>query len=300
MYSVLNASQQEMLEEKSQLCMKLDNEVTKLKQDKETLEEALRQAQRQSSLEKEERNKIEGKYAEAERKLQAESSERKATLLKCEHLEVELRHKDEEVATLRRLSVASGMMQQSLTPTRAPLAQSPPHPTIDEEGPRRRLFPSAKEPNMPNTMKHLQSLSPEPVAPREGGCNACVRETSCCLLRSNEEPPVGYVKQLRNAFEARSATPQRTDYRSASRTRGRSETASRPLTVNTAPVVASAAVTQGGSQSSQSARSASRPVFSSGLAISTEPAAEEIVYGMSPINSQGKKDLKKSVARGLP
>jgi len=324
-YGVLNSSsrQEQLLQEKSQQCIELDSEVTKLKRDKETLEEALRQAQKQTSLDREECKMMEVKLTEAERKLQTESSQRKATLKKCEQLEEVLRNRDVEVATLRRLSAASPM-----TPHLA--AQSPPQQATDE-GPRRRLFPSeapngtsmlnttalsttnfARSPSPPasslkpvpsvpngtsmlnitelNTTSLARSPSPQPVA--SSGCNASLRETSCCARRSEEEPPVGYVKQLRNAFEARSATPQRAD-RAESRTRGRNENA-RPRTINTTVATttapSSSGATKGGSQFSQIPRP-------TGLAISTEAPAEEIVYGMSPINSQNKKDLKKSIAQ---
>jgi hypothetical protein len=308
--------QEELLQEKSQQCVQLDSEVTKLKRDKETLEEALRQAQRQSSLEREERSKMEHKITEVERRLQAESSERKATHLKCEQLVEELRHKDEEVATLRRMSVASAMMTQSFTPNTAAPAQSPSQQAsvaAKDEGPRRRLFPSV--PNNTSTLNNntstlnnttelnstnlVRSPSPQPVASATsfaatGGCSASAREDLCSSRRTGEEPPVGYVKQLRNAFEARSVTPQRADNRAESRTRGRSQNASRDRTMNTT-VGGTTAASKGGSQCSQIPRPGAHGI-SSGLAISTEAAPEEIVYGMSPINSSNKKDLKRGFA----
>jgi hypothetical protein len=304
-----------LLQEKSQQCILLDNEVTKLKRDKETLEEALRQAQRQSSLDREERSKMENKITEVERRLQAETSDRRATLVKCEQLVEELRHKDDEVATLRRMSVASAMMTQSLTPNTAALAQSPTlQPPVEhaniaakDEGPRKRLFPSI--PNNTTTLNTTElnstnlarSPSPKPfasttsLAATAGGGNASGREDGSST-RTSEEPPVGYVKQLRNAFEARSVTPQRADNRADSRTRGRSQNAPRSRTMNaTGGGTTPAPATKGGSQCSQIPRPGANGT-SSGLAISTEAATEEIVYGMSPINSSSKKDLKRGLS----
>jgi len=299
--SVLNSSQQDLLlQEKSQLCLQLDSEVTKLKRDKETLEEALRQAQRKTSLDKEEFKRMEDRLVEAERKLQTEASQRRATLMKCEQLEETVRHRDEEVATLRRLS-ASPM---TMTPQMAAIPSQSPPQEANEEGMRRRLFQSI--PNGTNMINATElsstnlarSPSPKPVASSSdfrsgltGGCNASVREISCGPRRSEEEPPVGYVKQLRNAFEARSATPQRAD----SRARGRPETAVRPLVVNTT-MPATTATIKGGSQCARVLRPEGQGI-SAGPTISTDASAEEIVYGMSPINSQNKKDLKKTFSR---
>jgi hypothetical protein len=297
----LNSSQQDLLlQEKSQLCLQLDSEVTKLKRDKETLEEALRQAQRKTSLDKEEFKRMEDRLMEAERKLQTEASQRRATLMKCEQLEGMVRHRDEEVATLRRLS-ASPM---TMTPQMAAIPSQSPPQEANEEGMRRRLFPSILDgTNMINATELsstnlARSPSPKPVASSSdfrsgltGGCNASVREISCGPRRSEEEPPVGYVKQLRNAFEARSATPQRAE----SRTRGRPENTVRPPVVNTT-MPATTATIKGGSQCARVLRPEGQGV-STGPTISTEASAEEIVYGMSPINSHNKKDLKKTFSR---
>merc|ERR1712232_573511 len=84
-------------------------------------------------------------------------------VLKCEQLEEELRNRDAEVATLRRLSVCSSAM----TPQMA--APSPTRETRDE-GARRQLFPSvsngtsmcnASEPK--STTNAIATSSPAPV-----------------------------------------------------------------------------------------------------------------------------------------
>jgi len=228
-----------------------------------------------------------GRVSEVERKLQSETTERKAILLKCEQLEAELRQRDEEVATLRRLSVVSAM-----TPNAASLAQSPMQQTNDE-GARRRLFAS-----VPNgtSISHTSELnsnsivansSPDPVGSNgnpSGGCDASALTSSRSRgRRSDEEPPIGFVKNLRNAFEARSATPQRPQ----SRGRGMTENAVRPGAWG---ISVTALATTGGSATSQVPRQTVHGYCSAGLAISAEPATEEIAYGMSPINAHSDKD----------
>jgi len=283
-----------LLQEKSRHCSLLDNEVAKLKQDKEALEEALRQAQKQNAMVQENNTQMVGRVSEVERRLHTESTERKATVLKCEQLEATLRHRDEEVDTLRRLSVASAM-----TPNVAALAQSPIQQTNDE-GFRRRLFPSVPNGTTMSITSELSSTqmaansSPDPIVSSgypSGGCSAAVRTSSRSRGRcSEEEPPAGFVKQLRNAFEARSVTPQRPQ----SRGRGMRENAVLPGAWGIS--VTASAIT-GGSTSSQVPRQTVHGYCSAGLAISTEPLAEEIVYGMSPINAHSEKDLKKSASK---
>jgi hypothetical protein len=231
-----------LLEETSRQCSLLDNEVAKLKQDKAALEEALRQAERQNIVEKENNTKMVSQICEVERRLQAESTQRKSIVLKCEQLEEELRHRDAEVETLRRLSVVSAMTPQIATPN-LPLAQAAQSPIQEthDEGARRRLFASAcNGSSLPSTTSDSRinsnattNSSPDPIvssgivveaqardansiaieahreAARERDCAAARASSRIRGMPTDEAPPVGVVKQLKNAFEARSQTPQR-------------------------------------------------------------------------------------------
>mmetsp|Transcript_117207 Transcript_117207/g.184361 ORF Transcript_117207/g.184361 Transcript_117207/m.184361 type:complete len:434 (-) Transcript_117207:184-1485(-) len=280
-----------LLKEKTRQCSLLDDEVAKLKRDKESLEEALRQAQKQNNLEKENAARMVGRVSEVEQKLQAETRERRNTVLKCEQLEAELRHRDEEVATLRRLSVVSAM-----TPNAASFAQSPVQQTNDE-GARRRLFSSIA--NGTSSTSHTSEVKSNSIAANPpsdpapapavsngnpaGGCSASARTSSRSRgRRSDEEPPIGFVKQLKSAFEARSVTPQRPQ----SRGRATTENFVRPGAWGIS--VTAAATT--GAKDGASAPFAKIALATPGPAISAEPAPEEIVYGMSPINSHSSKD----------
>jgi hypothetical protein len=266
-----------LLEEKSRQCSVLDNEVAKLKQDKAALEEALLQVQKQNIEEKENNTKMVSQISEVERRLQAEATQRKSVVLQCEQLQEDLRNRDAEVATLRRLSVASVM-----TPQMA--AQSPIRESHDECARRQPSLSASSGTRMSNAAEFKSitnataNSSPDPIV--SSGCQlgtntgtAAKRTSSRIRGRpSDEGPPVGLVKQLKSAFEARSQTPSRPQ----SRTRDTTEHGMRAAAWGVSVTAAIGTTSQASRQPIQ------------GLSITAEPAApaaEEIVYGMSPINS---------------
>lgn len=283
-----------------------------LKREKQALEEALKKLQRQSDVDRRNYHEMEAEKEKLEMQLQValdrrEDIEKKSFKLaeqaeverrKAERLEDELRRKDQEMESLKRMSVVSAV----------PAASPSPSPKDEVKGasePRRRLFNSmtnaagataaaaamaddsrltviAASPSPePARGRLAYSASPSPPLPSEKASyrpaesSAVVRASSTSSLRpAEEEPPAGVVKQLRDAFESR--TPRRSNSQTSVRsTYGQDRSsrsaasASRQPSVSTAPLQA------------RNGRFPPRPIATD---VPKGQAAEETNFGMSPIH----------------